>query len=41
MAVGYLAKTKLGLKSSSVRVYEREWSESEMVESNDFGPHKR
>ena len=28
MAVRYLAKTKLGLKSSSVRVYVREWSES-------------
>ena len=34
MAVGYLAKTKLGLKSSSVRVYEREWSKRELVESN-------
>ena len=26
MVVRYLAKTKLGLKSSSVRVYVREWS---------------
>jgi len=33
MAVRYLAKTKLGLKSSSVRVYVREWSKRGTVES--------
>ena len=33
MAVRYLAKTKLGLKSSSIRVYVREWSKSRTVES--------
>ena len=33
MAVRYLAKTKLGLKSSSIRVYVREWSKQTVVES--------
>ena len=33
MAVRYLAKTKLGLKSSSVRVYVREWNKRTAVES--------
>ena len=36
MAVRYLAKTKLGLKSSSVRVYVREWSRRAAVESMDL-----
>ena len=36
MAVRYLAKTKLGLKSSSVRVYVREWSRRTAVESMDL-----
>jgi len=31
MAVGYLAQTKLGLKSSSVRVYMREWDKSQQT----------
>ena len=31
MAVRYLAKTKLGLKSSSVRVYVREWGKSQQT----------
>ena len=33
MAVRYLAKTKLGLKSSSVRVYVRDWNKRTAVES--------
>jgi len=36
MAVRYLAKTKLGLKSSAVRVYVREWSRRTAVESMDL-----
>ena len=36
MAVRYLAKTKLGLKSSSVPVYVREWSRRTAVESMDL-----
>ena len=36
MAVRYLAKTKLGLKSNSVRVYVREWSRRTAVESMDL-----
>ena len=36
MAVRSLAKTKLGLKSSSVRVYVREWSRRTAVESMDL-----
>ena len=36
MAVRYLAKTKLGLKSSSVRVYVKEWSKRTAVESMDL-----
>ena len=36
MAVRYLAKTKLGLKSSSVRVYVREWSKRTAIESMEL-----
>ena len=32
-AIRYLAKTKLGLKSSSIRVYLREWNTGKPVEA--------